>query len=174
MHKQFLTRSLGIALAMGFALPGAHAAAYSNGSSTATFNVSLTIQSACTISATPMTFTATGALSTAQTAQTTVAATCSNTTPYNIGLDGGNVTGSTVSTRLLGGTAAGNTGSAVNFQLYTDTNRTTVWGNTQGTDTVGGTGNGAAQSITVYGQIPAQTTPRPDTYQATVTATVYF
>ena len=38
----------------------------------------------------------------------------------------------------------------------------------------GGTGTGAAQSITVYGQVPAQATPKPDTYQTTVTATVYF
>ena len=37
-----------------------------------------------------------------------------------------------------------------------------------------GTGNGTAQSINVYGQVPAQATPKPDTYQTTVTATVYF
>ncbi|RBL65547.1 spore coat U domain-containing protein, partial [Pseudomonas sp. MWU13-2625] len=37
-----------------------------------------------------------------------------------------------------------------------------------------GTGTGAAQSLTVYGQVPAQATPKPDTYQTTVTATVYF
>ncbi|WP_323121109.1 spore coat protein U domain-containing protein, partial [Burkholderia alba] len=40
--------------------------------------------------------------------------------------------------------------------------------------TVGGTGTGSAQSINVYGQVAAQATPQPDTYQSTVTATVYF
>ena len=91
-----------------------------------------------------------------------------------VGLDAGTVTGSTVASRLMAGTATGNTTTTVDFQLYQDAGRTTIWGNTQGTNTVAGTGTGAAQSITVYGQVPAQATPKPDTYQTTVTATVYF
>jgi spore coat protein U-like protein len=35
-------------------------------------------------------------------------------------------------------------------------------------------GTGNAQTLTVYGQIPAQTTPQPDAYKSTITATVYF
>lgn len=100
--------------------------------------------------------------------------TCTNTTPYNIGLDAGTTTGSTVANRLMAGTATGNTATTVAFQLYRDAGRSTIWGNTQDTDTVGGTGTGAAQTLTVYGQVPPQTTPRADTYQTTVTATVYF
>ena len=68
----------------------------------------------------------------------------------------------------------GNTTTTLGFQLYQDTGRSVIWGNTQGTNTVGGTGTGSAQPITVYGQVPAQATPKPDTYQSTVTATVYF
>jgi spore coat protein U-like protein len=106
--------------------------------------------------------------------QTTVSVTCTNTTPYNVGLDAGTVTGSTVASRLMAGTTTGNTSTTVDFQLYQDAGHTTIWGNTQGTNTVGGTGNGAAQTISVYGQVPSQATPKPDTYQTTVTATVYF
>jgi spore coat protein U-like protein len=50
----------------------------------------------------------------------------------------------------------------------------TQWGNTQGTDVMAGTGNGQAQNLTVYGEIPAQNTPAPDTYKSTITATVFF
>lgn len=152
----------------------ASAAVYSNGTSTSTFNVTLTLQAACSISANPLNFGTTGVLSTAINQQTTVSVTCTDTTPYNVGLDAGNVTGSTVSSRLMAGTATGNTGTTVGFALYQDAGHTTVWGNTQGTNTVGGTGTGAAQAITVYGQVPVQSTPKPDTYQTTVTATVYF
>jgi spore coat protein U-like protein len=74
----------------------------------------------------------------------------------------------------MAGTATGNTTTTVGFQLYQDAGRTVIWGNTQSTNTVAGTGTGSAQSLTVFGQVPAQATPRPDTYQTTVTATVFF
>lgn len=151
-----------------------YAAVYSNGTNTATFLVSLTIAANCTIAANPLAFGSQGVLATAVNQQTTLAVTCTNTTPYNIGLDAGTVTGSTVATRLLAGTATGNTGTTVGFQLYQDAGRTTIWGNTQSTNTVAGTGSGAAQTLTVYGQVAPQNTPRPDTYQSTVTATVFF
>jgi spore coat protein U-like protein len=155
-------------------IPVANAAIYSNGTNTTTFNVTLTLQANCTISATPLSFGTNGVLATAINQQTTLAVTCTNTTPYNVGLDGGNVASSTVTPRLLAGTATGNTGTTVGFQLYQDAGHATVWGTTQGTNTVAGTGTGTAQSLTVYGQVPPQTTPKPDLYQTTVTATVYF
>lgn len=174
MKQKLLTSVLTIALIGGPIVGRADAATYSNGTATATFLVSLTLQANCTISANPLSFGTNGVLTTALNQQTTVAVDCTNTTPYNVGLDGGTVSGSTVTSRLLAGTASGNTSTTVGFQLYQDSGRTTVWGNTQGTNTVGGTGTGSVQSITVYGQIPIQATPRPDTYQTTVTATVYF
>ena len=167
-------QQLGSAFSLAAAAFAAPAATYNNGTATATFTVSLTLQANCGITANPLNFGTTGVLSTAINQQTTVAVTCTNTTPYNVGLDAGGVTGSTVASRLMAGTAAGNTGTTVGYQLYQDAGHATVWGNTQGTDTVAGTGNGSAQSITVYGQVPSQATPRPDTYQATVTATVYY
>lgn len=174
MNRQLLSSAFAVTLAFGPMLPVAHAATYTNGTATATFNVSLILQANCSISATPLNFGTNGVLATALNQQTTVAVTCTNTTPYNVGLDAGTVAGSSVTSRLMAGTATGNTGTTVGFQLYQDAGRTTVWGNTQGTNTVAGTGTGSAQSIAVYGQVPAQTTPKPDTYQTTVTATVYF
>lgn len=138
---------------------------------TANFDVTLTIQADCTITANPLAFGNAGILNTNLDAQTTVSVTCSNTTPYQVGLNAGLGAGATVANRLMTGTSSSAT---VAYQLYQDTARTTVWGNTEGTDTVGGTGNGAAQSMNVYGRVSSQTTPAPDTYQDTVTATVYF
>lgn len=167
-------QQLGSALFLAGAASAASAAVYNNGTAPASFTVSLTLQANCSITANPLAFGSTGVLGTAINQQTTVAVTCTNTTPYNVGLDAGGVTGSTVSARLMAGTSAGNTSTTVGYQLYQDSGHSTIWGNTQGTDTVAGTGSGSAQSINVYGQVPSQATPKPDTYQATVTATVYF
>jgi len=49
-----------------------------------------------------------------------------------------------------------------------------LWGNTVGTNTVAGTGNGASQSYTIYGQVPPQNTPTPAVYTDTVTVTVTY
>ncbi|TDG02259.1 spore coat U domain-containing protein [Paraburkholderia guartelaensis] len=174
MKRRIPLFCVALALASGPVPLVADAATYTNGTATATFNVTLTLQANCTISANPLSFGSNGVLATALNQQTTVGVTCTSTTPYNVGLDAGTVAGSSVANRLMAGTATGNTGTTVGFQLYQDAGHTTVWGNTQGTNTVAGTGSGSSQSITVYGQVPAQTTPRPDTYQTTVTATVYF
>lgn len=144
------------------------------GSATANLQVQITLVASCAISANTLNFgSGVGLLSSAVNGSTTLAVTCSNSTPYTVSLDGGNVSGSTVSARLMAGTATGNTSTTLQFQLYSDTNRTVVWGNTSGT-WVSGTGNGSAQTLTVYGQVPAQATPKPDTYQTTVTATVSY
>ncbi|RUL77555.1 Csu type fimbrial protein [Dyella choica] len=174
MKRHWLGFALAAAVIAGTLPTPIAATVYSNGTSTSTFNVTLTLQANCSITANPLNFGSTGVLTAAINQQTTLSVTCSNTTPYNVGLDAGTVTGSTVTARLMAGTATGNTGTTVNFDLYQDSGHTTTWGNTQGTNTVGGTGTGSAQSITVYGQVPVQSTPKPDTYQTTVTATVYF
>ncbi|MFS2008146.1 spore coat U domain-containing protein [Duganella sp. CT11-25] len=148
------------------------AAVYSNGSKTSTFDVTLKIIADCTIAATALDFgQSQGVLATAVNVNTTLNITCTNTTPYNIGLNAGTGTGSTTSARLMSGTAA-NT-STVAFNLY-QASGSTNWGNTQGTDTKSGVGTGVAQVHTVYGNVPAQATPQPDTYKSTITATVYF
>lgn len=151
----------------------AGAAVYSNGVPKAvTFDVSMRIIADCTIAATGIDFGQNqGVLTQSVTGNSSINVTCTNTTPYNIGLNAGTGTGSSGTTRYMSGTGA-NTGT-VRFNLF-QTSGGGLWGNTQGSDTVGGTGNGTQQTLTVYGEIPAQTTPAPDSYKSTITATVYF
>ena len=68
----------------------------------------------------------------------------------------------------------GPSSATVAYGLYQDSGHGTNWGNTVGTDTVSGTGNGNAQTLNVYGQIGSQTTPQPGAYADTVNVTVTF
>jgi spore coat protein U-like protein len=175
MKSKTLTR-IALTAAVGAALLPvlSGAAVYSNGSKTTTFDVTLTIIADCTIAASPLSFGGSqGVLATAVNSTTNLSVTCTNTTPYNVGLSAGTVAGSTTAARLMAGTTAGNTSTTLAFNLY-QTAGATNWGNSQGTDTKSGTGNGAAQTLTVYGTVPAQNTPQPDTYKTTITATVFF
>ncbi|MRX08805.1 fimbrial major subunit CsuA/B family protein [Pseudoduganella sp. FT25W] len=169
MKNKFLTRAI-VAAAL---LPMLGVAAvYNNGSKTTTFDVTLKIIADCTIAANGLDFGQTqGVLATNVSINTTLQVTCTNTTPYNIGLNAGTGTGSTTAARVMTGTS-GNS-STVSFNLYQAAGNT-IWGNTQGTDTKSGVGSGVAVSHTVYGVVPAQATPQPDTYKSTITATVYF
>ena len=139
-------------------------------STTSQFSVSMTINSSCTIVSTAaLNFGSQGVLTSAVPQTTTLQVQCTNTTAYNIGLDAGTGSGATVAARKM--TSGSNT---VTYSLYSDSGHTTVWGNTIGTNTVSATGNGAAQTYTIYGQVPAQTTPAPGSYSDTITVTVTY
>ncbi|SAK39858.1 secreted pili protein involved in motility and biofilm formation [Caballeronia temeraria] len=140
-------------------------------SKTATFDVTLTVQDDCSISANPLDFGSTGVLDKNVDQNSSLSVTCTKGTPYNVALDAGTATGSTIAARTMTN-AAGDT--SVSFNVYSDVARTQVWGNTTGTDTVAGTGNGGAQVIPVYGRVPSQDTPAPGAYSSTITATVVF
>ncbi|MCI0466362.1 MAG: spore coat U domain-containing protein [Beijerinckiaceae bacterium] len=137
---------------------------------TATFQSQITIVADCQIPTTnTLNFGSNGALLANVDATTTFSVQCTNTTPYDIGLNQGTTAGGTTATRLM------TSGSAtVSYQMFSDAARTVNWGNTVGTDTVAATGNGAAQSYTIFGRVPAQTTPAPGLYTDTVTITVTF
>jgi spore coat protein U-like protein len=62
----------------------------------------------------------------------------------------------------------------LNYSLFSDSARTVNWGNTVGTDTVAGTGNGSGQSIIVYGRLPGGQALNIGTYTDTITATVTY
>jgi spore coat protein U domain-containing protein, fimbrial subunit CupE1/2/3/6 len=137
---------------------------------TTSFQVQLTIEAQCLInSASTLSFGTQGVLSANVDQTSTIQVQCTDTTTYTIGLDAGTGVGATVATRKLTGG-----GSTINYSLYTNSGRTSVWGTTIGSDTVASTGTGAAQSFTVYGRIPAQTTPTPATYTDTITVTVTY
>ena len=139
------------------------------GNSSTTFSASATVTSNCAVSATNLNFGSIGLLSANLDASSTVTAACTNGAPYNVGLNAGAGTGATVAARKM--TNGANT---VTYSLYTNASRTTVWGNTVGTNTVGGTGSGSNQNLTVFGRMPPQTTPAPATYTDTIIVTVTY
>jgi spore coat protein U-like protein len=142
----------------------------SSATTTTTFTVQMTITGSCLIlSASTLNFGSQGVLSANVDQTSTLQVQCTNTTPYNIGLDAGTGSGATVNARLMS-----QGGATVTYSLYSDSGRATVWGNTIGTNTVAATGNGASQSYTVYGRVPPQTTPAPATYTDTITVTVTY
>jgi spore coat protein U-like protein len=69
---------------------------------------------------------------------------------------------------------AGPSGSFLTYELYRDSGHSQRWGNTLGTDTSGGTGTNATQSLTVYGRVPAQPTPVRGSFSDTVTVTLTY
>jgi spore coat protein U-like protein len=140
----------------------------SNNTSTST-SASATVVTSCNVSATTLNFGSAGVLAGNVDATNTVTATCTSATSYNIGLDAGTGSGATVTTRKM--TSGANT---INYSLYTDSARSTVWGNTVGTNTVSGTGSGLGQNFTVFGRVPSQTTPAPGTYSDTVVVTITY
>ena len=164
------TRFRGCAAALAACLLMASGNALSAATSTTTMTVQMTITATCTVnSAATLNFGTVGVLASNTDQTSTIQVTCTNTTPYNIGLDAGTGSGATVATRKL---TSG--GATVNYTLYSDSGRTTVWGNTVGTDTLAGTGNGTGQNYTVYGRIPTQSTPAPGNYADTITVTVTY
>jgi spore coat protein U-like protein len=162
--KSTLPAAVLACLALGFAPTSAFAVT----TVTTTFGVTATVQATCLISATAMGFgTYTGV---AIPTTSTVSVTCTNTTPYNVGLSTGLGTGATVTARKMTGPA----GALLNYAMYSDSLRTVNWGQTIGTDTVTGIGNGSAQPLTVYGLLPASQYLAPGLYSDTITATVTY
>jgi spore coat protein U-like protein len=153
-----------VVLTLGFASTPASATT----TVTTTFGVSATVQSTCLISASALAFgTYTGVVANST---STVSVTCTNTTPYNIALNPGTATSATVTTRKMTGPSS----ATLNYSLYSNSGMTTNWGQTTGTDTVSGTGNGSSQAITVYGQVPAGQYVTPGSYADTITASVIY
>jgi len=76
----------------------------SGATSTSTFQVTATVASSCTVTATSLAF---GNYTLAQLDGTsTITATCTNGTTYTIGLDAGTFSGATTSTRRMTGPSA--------------------------------------------------------------------
>lgn len=131
--------------------------------------VTITIQNACEISTAPTTldFGTHGVLSANSDSSSQIGVTCTTGAVYNIGLDGGGSGG--INARVM--TLAADT---VGYQLYQEAGRTTVWGDTVGTNTLASTGTGTEQQFPVYGRVPPQTTPPAGVYNDTVTVTVTY
>jgi spore coat protein U-like protein len=137
---------------------------------TTTFQVTATVAANCEVTANTLAFGSYDPISVTDTdAASTISATCTNGVSYGIGLNAGVGTGATVSDRKMTGPSS----SLLDYAIYTDAGRTTIWENTGGT-VVSGTGNGAVQDIDVYGRIPNSQTVISGAYADTITVTITF
>jgi spore coat protein U-like protein len=146
---------------------------------TATFDVTMKINKACTVTAGAGSAVVIGGAGGVDSTATNVSATntftvnCSKNTAYYIGLSPSN--GSTTGAGAMAGTG-GNT-DTVPYQLTSGSAAGPVWGNTATSTSVGngvaGTGNGGNQSIAVWATAPSANFT-PDDYTDTVTVVVNF
>lgn len=161
----FLFVGVSLFEAFGLGLPSGPAVATT---ATTTFSVTATVVATCLISATNLDF---GSYTGMQAnATSTITVTCTNTTPYNVGLDAGISSGATTTARKMTGTG----GATMSYALYQDGARTINWGTNVGVDTEAGAGSGSAQSLTVYGQIAGGQYVAPGAYNDTITAIITY
>lgn len=166
-----MKRSLGAALALLAAAVIPAGGAQAAQTLPENLAVSLEIVEACevgTIEA--IAFGTQGTLEAAVDAEGSVSVTCPEDTEYSIALDAGQGVSATVTVRKMTGPAA----ATINYTLYSDSNRSTVWGDEEGVNRVTETGSGAAQVHPIYARVPIQTTPAVGTYEDTVTVIVHY
>jgi spore coat protein U-like protein len=150
---------------------------------TGSFQVQIEIQKSCTVTAGSGSNIDLGTVASTATnsaGSNTISVNCTKSTPFFFGLapsasNGGTNSGSGAMASTGG--VAGNT-DKVAYQLRSTAGASgTVWGNTATTSTVGngvaGTGNGSAQSHTVYATVPSANYAA-DSYADTVTVTVNY
>jgi len=154
--------------------PAAHA-----GTATGTLSVSITITASCTISSTATlafgSVAASTLATTDATANSSISVTCTNGSPYAIGMGlGTNASGN--QRRMLNGSS-----NYINYGLYQSTGTTQPWTTATNSTTctttgqcVLGTGTGSATAVTVYGDVPSGQTPVAGGFTDSVTMTVYY
>ena len=163
--KSVLPAAIG-ALALGLGSTSVFAATV-----TTTFQVTADVQATCSISVAAMNFgNYTGTITGEFGVNGDMTVVCSNGVPYNIGLNAGLGTGATVTSRAMTGPSS----ALLNYGLFQDAAHSVNWGDTVGTDTITGTGNGLAQTVTIFGQVSAGQFVAPGAYLDTITATITF
>lgn len=174
--QKFNGRALSLAVASILAVGvGAFSVNSYAATATSTLAVTATVAASCTMTGGTLPFGSFNVMGAAVDAQTTFTATCTAATPYVIGLNAGSGVGATTIDRKMTRTAGGT--ETLNYSLFSDTTRLANWGNgtTVAAGELAGTGSGVAQTITVYGRIPAgQTSVPAASYADTITATVNY
>lgn len=156
---------IGGLIALALSLHPANAA-----QTTTSFQVTATVGSACTVAAGDLAFGSYNPLSSSPTdATTTVTVQCTLLSAYTIGLNAGSGSSATVATRKM--TKGADT---LNYSLFQNAAHTLLWGETIGTDTVAGVGNGLAVPTTVYGEIPALQSVNVGAYADTILVSVNY
>lgn len=142
MNKAILAASVAL-----ICLGASAARAQSAGSpATATFNVSLSVTAGCSVTATDIAFgPIRGSATTAPTTSgSSVAVTCTNTTPYTVTFTGAHDVDATTK-KMVGSGSSSNT---LLYNLVNDTTPATVYGSDVGHE-ISATGTGSAQTTTV-------------------------
>ena len=161
-------------------------AATTGGSFTASFQVSASVSTLCTVTATPIVFGTYGLATSGGGASSNSALYANGTVSVGCTASSGQGSSSSYAVQLSSGSSGSynprtmltNGSNALNYNIYTTANYQTVWGDGTGaTSTVAGTANGinAPTVYTTYGQIPAgQYLPAAGTYTDTIIATVVY
>lgn len=133
------------------------------------FQARTTVVNDCLINAGSLAFGNANVLNAA--VRTTAAMTiqCTAGSAYQIVLNGG-VYGSGVARKMKNVV----NGEMVDYQISNSYDGADWGGGAGGGAPAAGTGNGAVQTLTLYGKVGAQTTPSPGDYKDTITATLYF
>ena len=160
-------KTLGQNIALSVSLLALFAAGAHAATATSSLIVTATVLSVCTIVAGPLAF---GNYSNVVlNASATLSVACTVSSPYNVSLDVGSGNGATITTRRMT-----NGASTLQYRLFSDAARSVNIGQTIGTDTISGTGNGLTQTLTIYGQILPNQLVTPGIYSDTVTATITY
>lgn len=138
-------------------------------STTGQLDISAVVPTQCVVQSAALPFGVYSSTALQQNAQIGVA--CSAGTSYTVSLDAGTGAAGNVAARKLTSADGAN---SLNYGLYQDAARTKAWGNSNGSDTVAGVGNGTTQNLPVYGYIPAGQTPRAGNYSDVVAITLSY
>jgi spore coat protein U-like protein len=150
---------------------------YGASNKTSTENVSATVTKSCSASiATNLVFGAYDPIVTNKTVAlngaATASVTCTSTVPYVVTAGQGTFPGSG-STDAAPVRQMANGTNRLGYSIYQNSGRTIALGNTAGTG-LAGTGSGGAQTVTLYGQIPAGLNEPSGTYTDTVILSVTY
>jgi len=170
MNSFFRRAAIAFVASAAFAAPAAAA-----GSANSNMTVSANVTANCVVSAAPMAFGAFDATSgNPGNASTSISVTCTNGLDWSASADAGTGEGATFAQRRLDA-AVGS--SQLAYNLFTDSNRSNVWGTGVEGDGVliEDTGTGSAQIVPIYGRIESgQTAAEVGNYSDTVQVTVSY
>lgn len=145
----------------------------SAGDTTSSLTVDATVTANCSVSTSAVNFGNINVLSgTDGDATGGLSVTCTNGTAWSASADAGSGAGASLASRKM---ESG--GNLLNYALYTDSGRTTVWGDAADASSAkfSGTGTGSEQASTIYGRIASGQTSVPSgSYADAVTVTVTY
>jgi spore coat protein U-like protein len=142
------------------------------GTASGSLATSATVTANCTVSTSALAFGNVDSTSASNVDATGgLSITCTNGSAWTASAGVGAGSGASYANRRM---TAGS--DLLNYNIYTSAARTTVWGDgTASTGTIGGTGSGSAQSVTVYGRIAGGQTGVPvGSYADTVAVTISY